>query len=449
VTKIGELENRLNNFDSEVRMEALSGLVEMVQRGEISLPPAKPEVNIHIHSFFSFNALGWSPSRIAWEGRKYGLEVVGIVDFDVLDGLVEFLQAGDALGIKAVVGMESRVFVSELADVVTNSPNEPGIHYFMLQGCYIDNHALCCDRVMQRLRDTARSRNIGIMNRVNDYLRNVRIDYEEDVLPLTPSGNATERHLLAAYDKKSREILGDKVHEFWAEVLGIDPEKSAELMKNTPAFHDAVRSKLMKFGGVGYAAPDPESFPSLEDVIGLAQRIGAVPTTTWLDGTNEGEQDMMANLELFTRKGAAALNIIPDRNWNIKDPDEKAVKTAKLKEAVDAAREFGLPLSIGTEMNKAGQPFVDDFSASELACYVEDFLCGARFFYGHTLLARCGGRGFGSEWAKAAFGGDRRAANRFYMEVGRAAQPSRTILDAIAGLPDDAEPADIIRIVSG
>jgi len=449
VAKIEDLENLLNDFDAEVRKGALLELVGMLRHGEISLPAAKPEVNIHIHSFFSYNVFGWSPTRIAWEGKKYGLEVIGIVDFDVLDGLEEFLRAGNILGIKSVVGMESRVFVSELADVVTNSPNEPGIHYFMLQGCPADAQRFGADEVLQRLRETARSRNKGIISRINEYLGSVKIDYEADVVPLTPSGNATERHLLVAYDRKAREIYGDRAHEFWAGVLEVGAEKMAGLMEDTPSFYDVVRSKLMKFGGVGYTAPDPASFPSLEEFVALGRRLGAVPTTTWLDGTNEGERDMEANLELFTHKGAAALNIIPDRNWNIKDPDEKTVKTAKLREAVAAARGFDLPISIGTEMNKIGQPFADDFSAPELTDYVEDFIRGAWFFYGHTVLARLKGWGFGSSWADAFFGEDRHAANRFYEEVGRAAQPSRLILDMIAALPDGAEPADVIRILSG
>ena len=37
-------------------------------------------------------------------------------------------------------------------------------------------------------------------------------------------------------------------------------------------------------------------------------------------------------------KGAVALNIVPDRNWNLKDPAERALKVQKLYEIVDLAR---------------------------------------------------------------------------------------------------------------
>ena len=133
---IAILEDRLSSFDSQERHEALAELARLSEAGEISLPEPKPEVNLHLHTFFSFNANGWSPSRIAWESRKYGLEVAGIVDFDVLDGMEEFLFAGTTLSQKAVVGLESRVIISELSDKVINSPNEPGVSYFIAAGCY-------------------------------------------------------------------------------------------------------------------------------------------------------------------------------------------------------------------------------------------------------------------------------------------------------------------------
>ena len=42
------------------------------------------------------------------------------------------------------------------------------------------------------LRERARQRNLDIIQRVNAYLDPVCIDYERDVLPLTPAGTATE-----------------------------------------------------------------------------------------------------------------------------------------------------------------------------------------------------------------------------------------------------------------
>ena len=52
---------------------------------------------------------------------------MGIVDFDVLDGVDEFLGACDAVGLRGSTGMETRVFVPEFADREINSPGEPGV----------------------------------------------------------------------------------------------------------------------------------------------------------------------------------------------------------------------------------------------------------------------------------------------------------------------------------
>ena len=257
--KAAILEDQLNSFDSNPRREALAELAGIANAGEVRLPEPKREVNVHLHTFFSFNANGWSPSRIAWEGRKYGLEVAGIVDFDVLDGMEEFHQAGRAIGLKTLVGLESRVFISELADKVINSPNEPGIAYFMAGDCYkLPRPGSEAAEILSRMRRMAKQRTVEIANRVNDYLGEVRIDFERDVIPLTPSGNATERHLLTAYDARARQVIGGSpgaLAGFWSNKLGADAAEMEALIELSPAFHELLRAKLMKYGSVGYVTP--------------------------------------------------------------------------------------------------------------------------------------------------------------------------------------------------
>ncbi len=131
---VRELEERMSDFDPDARREALEELAGLARRGKVELPPTGGNVNMHVHTFFSYNADGWSPSRVAWEARKAGLLAAGIVDFDVLDGMEEFLDAADALALRAAVGVESRVFVRDLAGEEISSPGEPGIAYYMGTG---------------------------------------------------------------------------------------------------------------------------------------------------------------------------------------------------------------------------------------------------------------------------------------------------------------------------
>src|SRR5512146_2852227 len=125
------LERQLDSFDPRARRQALEALGGMVAADQIRLPVAGTDVNLHAHTFFSYNAYGYSPSKYAWLARKAGLHAAGIVDFDVLDGLEEFLEAGRLVGLKTCVSVESRVFVPEFETRVINSPGEPGIAYHM------------------------------------------------------------------------------------------------------------------------------------------------------------------------------------------------------------------------------------------------------------------------------------------------------------------------------
>ncbi len=113
---VSELEAQLENFDAAVRAAALLELVRRWQVGELTLPPQRDVANMHCHTFFSYNAYGYSPSGLAWLARKNGYRLMGIVDFDVLDAVDEFLDACDLVGVRGSAGIETRVFVPEFAD---------------------------------------------------------------------------------------------------------------------------------------------------------------------------------------------------------------------------------------------------------------------------------------------------------------------------------------------
>ena len=119
----------------------------------------------------------------------------------------------------------------------------------------------------------------------------------------------------------------------------------------------------------------------------------------------------------MVQQGCAALNIIPERNWNIAKPDERTLKTAKLDEIVRAAAARHLPVNIGTEMNRQGLPAADDLNGPVLGQYRETFLLGAQVMIGHTVLARYAGAPYLGARALAEFP-QLAARNRFYAAVG-------------------------------
>src|SRR5215204_2285991 len=209
-----DLEQALNDFDRSRRNAALAGLLERYPQA----PAPSEEANLHCHTFFSFNAYGYSPTGLVWLARQRGIKLLGIVDFDVLDAVEEFLDACDAAGVRGSAGIESRVFIPEFADREINSPGEPGVCYHM--GIGFTGSALTpeAQTILNELRQQSAQRNRALVARVNAYLAPLAVDYDADVLPLTPAGNATERHIVVAYIQAAERMSGAPA-SFWAERL--------------------------------------------------------------------------------------------------------------------------------------------------------------------------------------------------------------------------------------
>ncbi|MBN1446131.1 MAG: hypothetical protein JW957_08525 [Candidatus Omnitrophica bacterium] len=376
--------NNLSEFDRGIRDSALADIAGMVKNGKIAKQKdLKPWINLHIHTFHSYNCNNWSPSRVVFEGWKTGLEYVGTVDFDTLAGLEETLSAGKCLGIKAAGGFESRVFIPEMKDTVINSPKEPGIYYLCGKGFKKKpDEQSDAGRFFNFMRETAQRRNRQVVDKLNGCLDKVRVDYETDILPLTPSGNPTERHIIEAYRKKAEEIPGDGADSFWAGILGmLEEDIRSRRIKGRAGFQEILRGKLIKYGGPGYVPPEQKHFPLFDETVRMIESGGGVPTGTWLDGTSPGEENPDALIDFLEGKGIRAVTVIPDRNYNIADEKEKKRKLEKLDSFMNVCMKRRMPVVCGTEMNKSGQPFVDDFTNSAIAQYLPYFLSSASVFF--------------------------------------------------------------------
>ena len=427
------LERQLDSFDPTARRQALADLCALVAAGKITLPTPGSDVNLHAHTFFSYNAYGYSPSKYAWLARKAGLAAAGIVDFDVLDALEEFLEAGRLVGLKTCVSLESRVFVPEFATRVINSPGEPGIAYHMGVGFT----SAVQHPFLAEMRAAAAQRTRDMLARVNTFMRPVELDYEKDVVPLTPKGNATERHLCEAYERKAGQVFPDATQRaaFFQEKLGDAPPPGAKLQ-------NLIRAKTMKKGGVGYVQPGKGSFPLMADMNRFVLESGAIPTLTWLDGTSEGEKSLEELFATAISSGAAALNIIPDRNYT---PGVKDQKLQNLYDVVAMAEKHHFPIIVGTEMNSPGNKFVDSFGTAELAPLLPVFLRGAHIAYAHSVLQRQSGLGYLSPWARKTFA-DVRTKNEFFERLGRELKPASA--DRLCGLTTDVTCDEILAKIN-
>jgi hypothetical protein len=439
---IEKLEQELDSFDSARRKNALSALYEKAEAGQIDLPETGTAVNIHCHTFFSYNTYGYSPSKFAWLARKAGLAVAGTVDFDVLDALDEFLDACQLLGVKGCAGLETRVFVPEFETRVINSPGEPGISYHMGVGFPSAEVPQQQKDFLAGLRQTAQQRNRDLMGRVNKHLSPVELDYEQDVLTLTPSGNVTERHMCSAYAHKAAALFKkpEELARFWSEKLSMEIITSQ--LPDSRDLLNAIRAKTMKRGGVGYVQPGKGSFPHMADTNSFILAAGGIPVHTWLDGTSDGEKAIEELFEVAMSTGAAAINVIPDRNYT---PGASSVKLDNLYHVVELAEKLHLPVVEGTEMNSPGQKFVDDFASKELEPLVPIFLKGAYIVYAHSVLQRQSGMGYTSDWAKKNFENvtDR---NKFFEEVGNLLKPEQE--SNLAGLNEDISTKEILAKIN-
>ena len=398
-------------------------------------------VNMHMHTHFSFNALGLSPSALVKEAVARGLYAAAICDFDVLEGLEEFYAAGDEAGFRVAAGLETRVFFPEYAGDEINSPGEPGVYYFMGMGFgRVPDADSPAGKSLAQLRRRASQRNQALVERINQAYPEMAVDYTSDVLPLTPSGNATERHIVRAYILKVRAAAKDDP-EFertsWGKALGLPQDKLAAVLRDEVALQNTIRSKLMKAGGVGYVQPDYATFPPLETVIAMILDAGAIPMATWLDGLNSGERDMATQLECLRAKGVAALNIVPDRSWNILDPEKRRVKVERLYDVVSVANRMQLPINVGTELNSFGQPFVDDFESEALRPLWPDFMRGANIMIAQARLARFAGVSYCDPAAQSAFGPDTVAKNDCFERIGRLPCPGAAERARLLGMGGD------------
>jgi len=439
---IEQLEQQLDSFDATERQQALSLLCDKVKSGAIELPQPGNFVNLHCHTFFSYNAYGYSPSKFAWLARRAGVGIVGTVDFDVLDALDEFRQACRWLDLKGCSGLETRVYVPEFATRVINSPGEPGISYHMGVGFPTSAVPESQAGFLKDLKKTAQQRNGDLMARVNAYLRPVELDYERDLLTLTPAGNATERHMCLAYARKAAEIFktDNELAQFWTEKLGVDAASLG--LPEGRDLQNTIRAKTMKRGGVGYVQPDEGSFPLMAETNQFILAAGGMPVHTWLNGSSDGEQAIEELLDVAMSTGAVAINVIPDRNYT---PGEQDQKVKHLYRLIEIAQERNLVVVGGTEMNSPGQKFVDDFNSAELAPLLPVFLRGAHIVYAHSVLQQQCGLGYTSEWARREFQSiaDR---NDFFEGLGRSIQPDQE--GNLAGLGTTATPEEVLEQAS-
>jgi len=331
-------ERDLYRGEMQSRLAALRALCKTVE------PRPRRGTNLHIHTNESFSVFR-SPTEAVWQAVQEGVAVLGINDHYTIAGHKEFRKACKAARIPATFSMEAVAMdrEAEVRGELTNDPGNPGRTYLCAKGVTRvppdDSPAM---KNLLRMRAALEQRNREMTDKVRKLFRermNVEGPTWDDVLGLTPRGNATERHISKAVLLRLREAAGttgsaliDLVARLCEAEPGSDDDASLQ---------NLIRSKLLKAGGPCFVQESPDAFLSIEDMRDLFLAFGAIPTYPVLaNPITERERDIAALTARLEATNIFALEVIPHRNTK-----------ERLAEVIDTAKERHWPVFNGTEHN--------------------------------------------------------------------------------------------------
>ncbi|MGD0224572.1 MAG: hypothetical protein ABSF71_19755 [Terriglobia bacterium] len=376
-----ELEAELYQGGLEQRIAALSELC--AQLG----PKPRRGTNGHIHTSESFSVFR-SPTEAVWQAAREGIAVLGINDHYTVAGHEEFRCACEVAGIAATFSIEAVAMDRDAAEagLKANDPDNPGRIYLCGKGVTrTPADSLPEMRSLARMRAALENRNREITGRV-DKLFQDRMGSSgptwEDVVALTPRGNATERHVAYATLLRLRELAakqGTSLSNLIATCCGTAPPAGGD----DATLQIFLRSKLLKAGAPCYVPEDANAFVSVADLRRIFLAFGSIPTYPVLGNpVLAGEKNIEALLERLEAREFYAVEVIPHRNTR-----------ERLEEIVFAAQRRWWPVFNGTEHNTPEtRPLLDPFALDPE--FEPWFRQSTALLLGHQRLVAQGEQGF-------------------------------------------------------
>ena len=342
------------NASCEARIEALRNM----DKPEIS---EKCEfVNNHIHTSFSFSP--YTPTSALYHAALAGLSTAGIMDHDSVGGCMEFIEAGNVIGMPTTVGFECRTSVkgTALEGLRLNNPDQKSVAYVTLHGIPHQNLSRC-ESVLAPLRAKRNERNVKMCKSISE-ICGVELNFERDVLPLSQysnGGSVTERHVLYALAKKL--VLDDRTASV---------KKVEEL---TGAMNDKTRQKLLSASDSFFTydvlgvlkshlveriyIDAEEELMHITEFTALSHEVGGICAYAYLGDVTESptgdkkaqkfEDDYLPILfESLKTFGFNAVTYMPSRNTKI-----------QLDRIISLCNEYGFFQISGEDINSPRQAF--------------------------------------------------------------------------------------------
>jgi hypothetical protein len=204
----------------------------------------------------------------------------------------------------------------------------------------------------------------------------------EDVVALTPRGNATERHVAFAVLLRLRELATEQAKPL-AEVIASCCCAVSPAGGDDATLQIFLRAKLLKAGAPCYVPEDPDAFVSVAELRRIFLAFGAIPTYPVLGNpVLDGEQRIEALLDRLEGMGFHAVEAIPTRNTR-----------ERLREIVAPARRRWWPVFNGTEHNTPEtRPMLDPFALDQE--FEPWFKQSTALLLGHQRMVAQGAPGF-------------------------------------------------------
>jgi hypothetical protein len=346
-----KLEVELYQGSLEQRIAALGQLC--AQLG----PRPHRGTNGHIHTSESFSVFR-SPTEAVWQGAREGVAVLGINDHYTVAGHEEFRRACAVAGIAAAFSLEAVAMDRDAAQagVKSNDPDNPGRVYLCGKGVTrIPAESSPEMQSLARMRAALERRNREITRKLDQLFRE-RLGANgptwENVVALTPRGNATERHVAYAVLLRLRELAAQRGKPL-AELVATCGGAPAPAAGDDATLQIFLRAKLLKAGAPCFVPEDADAFVSVPELRRIFLAFGAIPTYPVLGNPIlEGEKDIPALLDRLEAAGFYAIEVIPHRNTR-----------ERLKEIVFTAQRRWWPVFNGTEHNTPEmRPMLDPFA---------------------------------------------------------------------------------------
>ena len=282
-------------------------------------------VDLHMHSNFSDGSD--SPTQLVEKAKRLGLTAIALTDHDTIDGIPEFLEAGERLGIHTVPGVE--------ISVDTKLPNNGHMH---MLGLFIDPRGKKLKETLDYLRTQRNLRAEKIIRKLNELGVNITL---EELLEEAGEGSIGRPHVAKILVRKG--VVGSIQEAFdiylakgkpaYMDKVKLGEEDAIQMihdaggfailahphLMNYPTFEEA-RERIMQLREIGldgfeiYYSTMPEDYT--RGLIELAKAEGFV-----VSGGSDYHGANKDNIEMGT--GLGNLSVPDEIYWNLKEAHQR------------------------------------------------------------------------------------------------------------------------------